>query len=130
MIYRLQKLMPPFVKIALLLCVLFGVLVGGQGAEKPSLPAGLRVGAGSVEFEADDSMIIAGGIAPGKASGQEGKLRAVAVVLEKEPFGRLAIVACDILMITREWLDPVAEEIEKTTGIPTAGILINSTHTH
>jgi hypothetical protein len=75
-------------------------------------------------------MIIAGGIAPGKATGQEGKLRAVAVVLEKEPFGQLAIVACDILMITRKHLDPVTEQIEKTTGIPAANILINSTHTH
>jgi len=52
------------------------------------------------------------------------------VVLEKEPFGRLVIVACDTLMITREWLDPVCEEIEKNTGIPKANILINCTHTH
>ncbi|PYI83799.1 MAG: hypothetical protein DME26_14425, partial [Verrucomicrobia bacterium] len=117
-------------KIAFLICLLLGVATTGRGADSSVPTAGLRVGAASAEFEADDSMIIAGGIAPGKATGQEGKLRAVAVVLEKEPFGKLAIVACDILMITREWLDPVAAEIEKTTGIPTASILINSTHTH
>jgi len=122
--------MPSLMKNALLLCGLIVITPTGRGAEKPPLPSGLRVGAGSAELEADDSMIIAGGIAPGKATGQEGKLRAVAVVLEKEPFGRLAIVACDILMITREWLDPVSEEIEKTTGVPRANILINSTHTH
>ncbi|PYJ08614.1 MAG: hypothetical protein DME25_01030, partial [Verrucomicrobia bacterium] len=91
---------------------------------------GLRVGAAGVELEADDSMIIAGGIAPGKASGQEGKLRAVAVVLQKGASGKLAIVACDILMMTRQWLDPVVAEIEKTTGIPAASVLINCTHTH
>jgi hypothetical protein len=108
----------------------------GQGAEKPvakeepAATAGLNVGAAAAEFESDDSMIIAGGITPGKATGQEGKLRAVAVVLEKKPSGKLAIVACDILMITREWLDPVVAEIEKTTGIPSANILINCTHTH
>src|SRR5262245_52799324 len=40
--------------------------------------AGLRVGAAAADLQADDSMIIAGGITAGKASGQEGKLRAVA----------------------------------------------------
>lgn len=90
----------------------------------------LHVGAAAVELEADDSMIIAGGITPGKGTGQEGTLRATAVVLEKQPFGKLAIVACDVLMITRQHLDPVIAEIEKRTGVPTANILINCTHTH
>jgi hypothetical protein len=90
----------------------------------------LRVGAAAVELEADDAMVIAGGIGPGKAVGQEGKLRAVAVVLEKQPFGKLAVVACDVLMLTRDLLDPVVPDIEKTTGIPGAGVLINCTHTH
>src|SRR2546427_571260 len=93
-------------------------------------PSKLRVGSAAVEFEADDSMIIAGGITAGKATGQEGKLRAAAVVLEKQPFGKLAIVACDVLMLTRQHLDLVVAEIEKTTGIPAANILINCTHTH
>ena len=35
-------------------------------------PGGLHVGAAAAEFEADDTMIIAGGITPGKAKGQEG----------------------------------------------------------
>jgi hypothetical protein len=99
-------------------------------AQTSATAAGLKVGAGTAEFEADDSMIIAGGITAGKASGQEGKLRAVAVVLEEKPFGKLAIVACDILMMTRQHLDPVVAEVEKTTGIPAANILINCTHTH
>ncbi len=104
-------------------------LSAGHCADNP--PAvGLRVGAAAVDLEADDSMSIAGGITAGKASGQEGKLRATAVVLEKQPFGKLAMVACDVLMITRRHLDPVVAEIEKTTGIPSANILINCTHTH
>jgi neutral ceramidase len=107
-------------------CLVFGAI----GAAEAFETNGVRVGAATSEFEADDSMVIAGGINPGKARGQEGKLRAVAVVLEKEPFGKIAIVACDILMITREWLDPVVAEITKSTGIPSERILINSTHTH
>ena len=105
-------------------------IVAAGAAVIAAPPGGLHVGAAAAEFEADDTMIIAGGITPGKAKGQEGKLRAVAVVLEQKPFGKLAIVACDVLMMTREHLDPVAREIETTTGIPFANILINCTHTH
>ncbi|HOB97848.1 MAG TPA: hypothetical protein PKM43_03755 [Verrucomicrobiota bacterium] len=115
----------------------YGVLCGGclssplaTAKAAQSETAGLRVGAAAIELAADDSMVIAGGITAGTASGQEGKLRAVAVVLEQKPFGKLAIAACDILMITREHLDPVVREIEQSTGIPAANILINCTHTH
>ena len=110
-------------------------VVSIEGAEisakdKPEAFASLHVGAAAVELEADDDMVIAGGITPGKAGGQEGKLRAVAVVLEQQPFGKIAIVACDVLMMMRDHLDPAAREIEKTTGIPFTNILINCTHTH
>jgi neutral ceramidase len=91
---------------------------------------GVRVGAAAVEFKADDSMIIASGIHEGRAKGSEGKLRAVAVVLEKQPFGKFALVANDVLMMTRQDLDPVVVQIEKTAGIPAAHVLINCTHTH
>jgi len=91
---------------------------------------GLRVGASAVDIEADDSMVIAGGIHPGRASGQEGKLRAVAVVVEKPGGGKVAIVACDALMLSRDLLDEAAARIEKATAIPYSHILINCTHTH
>jgi hypothetical protein len=83
-----------------------------------------------VNLRADDSMVIAGGIHPGKAGGQEGELRAVAVVLPRGPKEKLVIVTCDILMITRQELDPAMEEIEKATGIPSSHVLVNCTHTH
>src|SRR5688500_16644231 len=85
----------------------------------PLCAAGLRVSISAVDLEADDSMVIAGGITPGKATGQEGKLRAVAIVLEQAT-SKVAIVACDILMITREHLDPAVKEIETATQIPAA----------
>ncbi|MHC1763240.1 MAG: hypothetical protein AB9869_02885 [Verrucomicrobiia bacterium] len=97
------------------------------GAE--SIQAGLKVGAAAVELQADDSMPIAGGITAGRLAGQEGQLRAVALVLQQDAV-KLAIVACDILMITRRELDLVVAEIEVDTGIPAAHILINCTHTH
>jgi hypothetical protein len=111
------------------ICV-FAISGGTAALSAAEVPVKLHVGAAAVELEADDSMVIAGGITPGKAKGQEGKLRATAVVIEKQPFGKLAIIACDVLMITRQHLDPVVAEIEKATGIPAANILINCTHTH
>ena len=90
----------------------------------------LRVGAAAVNVEADDSMVVAGSILPRFAKGQEGQLRAVAVVIEKPTVAKVAIVQCDVLFVTRRMLDPVVAEIVKTTGIPAAHILINATHTH
>ncbi len=90
----------------------------------------LRVGAAAVNFEADDSMILGGMIDGVKASGQEGSLRAVAIVLAKSPREKLAIVGCDVLMLTRDLLDPVMAEIERTTGVPRSHVLVNATHTH
>ncbi len=88
-----------------------------------------QVGASAVNLQADDDMVIAGGIGPGKAQGQEGELRATAVVLTDGPT-TVAIVSCDVLMLTRDLLDPVAAEIETACGIPAAHVLIHTTHTH
>lgn len=91
---------------------------------------GLQVGAAAVNLQADDTMVIGGSILPGKAKGQEGELRVVAVILEKPGQGRLAIVSCDVLMLSRDLLDPVVEEIEQKVGIRPEHLLIHATHTH
>jgi neutral ceramidase len=119
--------------LVLWFCCLLASLIGwgfSGSAHAAVIRNGVKVGAAAAELAADDSMVIAGGITPGKAGGHEGKLRAVAVVLEKQPFGKFAIVACDVLMMKREHLDPVVSEIAQRTGIPAAHVLINCTHTH
>ena len=114
-------------------CWVVGLLAMGFAESavqaEPTGGPSLRVGAAAVELAAEDSMVIAGGITAGKANGQEGKLRCVATVLEQAGT-RLAVVACDVLMMTRETLDPAVAEISRATGIPSAHILINCTHTH
>jgi hypothetical protein len=92
--------------------------------------ASIRVGAAEAEFLADDSMVIGGSILPGRVSGQEGKLRAVAILVEKPGQSPVAIVACDVLMMNRDLLDPVTETIAKELAIPASHVLINCTHTH
>ena len=72
----------------------------------------------------------AAGSGPGKATGQEGELRASAVVIEDDHGGKVALVACDVLMVERDVLDRAARRIEQATGIPFDHILINATHTH
>ena len=88
------------------------------------------MGAAAEILSADDAMVIGGGIGPGKARGQEGELRASAVIIEDARGGRIAMVACDVLMIERDVLDRAARRIERATGIPFDHILINATHTH
>jgi hypothetical protein len=97
---------------------------------QPPKPAAVRVGAAAVELEADDDMVIGGSILPFKVKGQEGKLRAVATVIEKPGAGKVAVVACDVLMLNRDLLDPVTEEVAKVLGVPESHVLINCTHTH
>lgn len=90
---------------------------------------GLRVGAAATPIEADDSMEIAGGIAPGKAVGQEGELRAVALVIEKAP-AKIAIVSCDVLFVGGDLVNRALRRIQRDLGIPPANVLVSATHTH
>jgi neutral ceramidase len=90
----------------------------------------LKAGAAAEVLTADDAMVIGGGIGPGKAHGQEGELRASALVIEDAHGAKVALVACDVLMVERDVLDRAAKRIEQATGIPFDHILINATHTH
>jgi neutral ceramidase len=88
----------------------------------------IRVAAAAAEIISDDSMEIAGGISPGHVVGQEGKLRASAIVIEANT--RVCIVSCDVLVLQRDILDDVCRKIEAEENIPFENILITSTHTH
>lgn len=90
----------------------------------------LKVGAAAVNLIGDNEMVMAGGIGPWKPSGQEGQLRATAVVVGKEPYGTLAFVGCDVLFVTRDIVDAALDEIQRATGIPPEHVLVNASHTH
>lgn len=100
----------------------------------PSLQAAdnfsIRVGSAAIDLQADDSMEIAGGIGPRTTTGQEGQLRAVAVVVAGSDGTKVAIVACDVLFVPGDTANLALAEIEKSTGIPPRNVLINATHTH
>src|SRR5262249_7877291 len=112
---------------------LFAIVVSVTPVSSNGATPIVKVGAAAVELEADDDMVIGGGILPYKVKGEEGKLRAVAVVIEQPAGtgkGKVAIVACDVLMMARDQLDPAVEEIAKALEIPTSHVLVNCTHTH
>jgi hypothetical protein len=94
------------------------------------MSADLKVGAAAKPLSATDAMVVGGGIGPGRASGQEGELRAAAVVVQGPGAQKVCLVACDVLMIERDVLDAAARAIADQTGIPFDNILINATHTH
>lgn len=101
---------------------------GGQPAEAA---ADLSVGAAAVNLPCDDDMPLAGYLLSRFTREQEGELRAVAVVAGKPGSSeRVAIVACDVLWVPASITEPAVAEIEQTTGIPAANILVNATHTH
>src|SRR5262245_47520328 len=107
-----------------------GLLVMSAISLRADTKPDVRVGAAAVELEADDDMIIGGSILPYKVKGQEAPLRAVAVVVEKPGVGKVALVACDVLMLNRDLLDPAVEEVAKALEISTEHVLVNCTHTH
>jgi hypothetical protein len=90
----------------------------------------IRVGAAAANLQSDESMPLAGYLENRFTKEQEGELRAVAVVVEKPGGDKVAIVACDVLWVTRAIVDAAAAEIERTTGIPASHVLVNATHTH
>jgi len=102
----------------------------GLGLSATLVAQDLKVGAAAEALVADDAMVIGGGIGPGKAKGQEGDLRASAVVIQDSAGRKIALVACDVLMMNRDILDRAANRVEQATGIPFDHILINATHTH
>jgi neutral ceramidase len=101
-----------------------------EPAANAATESGLSVGAAAVNLPADDSMVNAGGIGPWKPTGQEGELRATAVVVSKPPAEPIVLVGCDVLFVSRDMVDAALAEIEKTTGIPPDHVLINASHTH
>jgi len=90
----------------------------------------LRIGTAAVKLVADDSMVIAGSVLPSTRSGQEGELRAVAMVVQGPKGDKAALVACDVLMMRRDMLDPAVARIEQLCDIPSSHVLIHTTHTH
>jgi len=69
-------------------------LLFALGGMQAIMAGELKVGAAAVNLVADDSMVIAGSILPKTAKGQEGELRAIAVVMEEPRLGLWLAMCC------------------------------------
>lgn len=90
----------------------------------------IAVGTAAIDIAADDDMEIAGGIGPWKPKGQEGRLRATAVVMQRPGEGVYGIVSTDVLFLTRDLVDSALAEVEEKCGIPPDHVMVTATHTH
>lgn len=106
-------------------------LIVGIASALPQSRAGeLKAGAAARTLAADDAMVIGGSIGPVFLKGQEGELRASALVVQGTDGGKVCLIACDVLMVERDILDPTARRIAEALAIPFDHVLINATHTH
>ena len=109
------------------LCIAFGEQ---PAAVTPGRGKVFRAGAESIDISPKHfPAIVSGGFLEKQASGVNDPLHARCLVLD-DGSTTVAIAVIDTLLMPRELLDGVKEEIENTTGIPTDRILISATHTH
>src|SRR4051794_21041064 len=99
--------MPPYPAVVRVVSMVSGLLLAAAGAGA----AELRAGAAAVRLEATDDMVIGGSIGPVFVHGQEGELRASAVIVEGPDGGKVCLVSCDVLMVGRDTLDAAARTI-------------------
>lgn len=114
----------------LVLWIVLGTMAATVSAAEVSSASGLRVASAAINLEADDSMVTAGGIGPGRPQGQEGQLRAAAVIVRQSAETPVAMVECDVVVVPGDIVDGALKEIETATGLPPSNVLVSATHTH
>lgn len=110
--------------IALLLFLIFLIPSSSFGIDTNVI----KVATAAIEIINDDSMAVGGGIFARYVKGQEGKLRATALIIEGN--AKICIVACDVIGLTRDILDDACKKIEAQEGIPFDNVFITASHTH
>ncbi len=114
---------------------LYGILtlslIAGTGAisaeKKEPL---LHVGAAAVDITPEKLPVsMTGSFQDRMATGVQDRLHARALVIS-DGKNQVAIVVCDICLITRDIFDAARAEAAKATGIPENRMLMSSTHTH
>ncbi len=121
-----------FVAAAGQLLVAGGVAAAQEGSRKSSAssPTLLRAGAAASNITPPLGVSLDGTIMQiGPARHVHDELYARCVVLD-DGRTRVAIVVCDLTMISEDVLDQAKDLAQRQTGIPTGHMLISGTHTH
>ena len=108
------------------------LLIASIGLGSPALStkaAELRAGAGAVVITPPAGTPMAGYYFARAAEGVHDELYAKAIVLESGGT-KAVLVGLDIISTTRDLVADARREVERTTGIPAAHIMISATHAH
>jgi len=95
----------------------------------PATAADLRVGAAAVNITPVLGTPMAGYYAVRGAEAIHDDLYAKAIVLEKDGV-KAALVSLDLIRTQRNWVNESRREIDKTTGVRGANVMISAIHTH
>jgi hypothetical protein len=99
------------------------------GCALPVAAAELRVGAAAVKITPLLGTPMAGYYSARGADAIHDDLYAKAIVLEKDG-AKAALVCLDLIGTHRNWVSETRQQIEKTTGVRGADVMISATHTH
>jgi predicted neuraminidase len=110
-----------------LLAILLAVQAQTELRAGPSTE--LRAGFGAADLTPPPGASIPGGFRPNPSKGVRDPLWAVACVVT-DGTTPVALVGIDALFVGKHTVRSAREEIEKTTRIPGANVLVNASHTH
>jgi len=89
----------------------------------------LKVGAAAVVITPPPGTPLAGYYTERPADGVHDDLHAKAIVIEQDG-SKVALVACDLVTLTRPVVEEARQQIEKQTGLAGDRVMISATHTH
>jgi hypothetical protein len=95
----------------------------------PAFAAELRVGAAAVVINPPEGTPLAGYYSQRGSKAVLDDIRAKAIVLEVGDT-KAALVVCDLISLPRHVVTEARRQVEATTGIPGAHVMISATHTH
>ena len=113
------------------LCLLIAAFAFTLGARAQNSDAPqLRAGAAAVDITPEKLPVsMTGAFQDRMATGAQDRLHARALVLD-DGTTEVAIVVCDICLISREIFDAAKKDVSRRTGIPENRMLMSATHTH
>jgi len=97
----------------------------------PSLLGGWKAGTAKVQITPENPLWMAGYAARNEPSkGKYGELFAKALALEDDTGKRSVIVTMDVLGFSSAFIEAIADNVSRKTGIPRDRLLFNASHTH
>ncbi|HWQ54827.1 MAG TPA: hypothetical protein VN442_14165 [Bryobacteraceae bacterium] len=106
-----------------------GILLAGAALAGSPAAGGLKIGVGRTVITPPLDVPMAGYYYPRSADGVHDDLHASTLLFD-DGRTRVALVACELVHVTREAVEAAREKIHAKWGIPASHVLISATHSH